>query len=93
MKDKYGFIYYNELPGNTKKVENIYEFITIDPSYFDFYYVNVGQKYLIYNSQMQVYELYEITEYTIDTQLLSHLKQGNLYLVNSHGTSEKYAND
>lgn len=83
MTDKWGFSYFEELPEDYKKAESIYEFITIDPQEFHFYRVNVGQKYLIYNRFSQVYELYEISVFTVDTQLLPHLEREELFLLSS----------
>jgi hypothetical protein len=83
MTDKWGFVYYTELPEGYRKVESIYEFITIDPEEFYFYRLNVGQKYLIYNRLLQVYEAYEISPFTIDIQLLPFLERGELFLLSS----------
>jgi hypothetical protein len=84
MTDKWGFTCFEELPEEYKKVESIYEFITIDPNHFDFYLLNVGQKYLIYNDFLQVYEAYEITPFTVDTQLLPFLEKEHLFLLPSY---------
>jgi hypothetical protein len=83
MTDRWGFIYYTELPEGCRKAKSIYEFITIDPEEFDFYHLNVGQKYLIYNDFLQVYEAYEISPFTVDTQLLPSLEQEHLFLLPS----------
>lgn len=82
-RDKYNFPYYIHPPKEFQQTNNIFDFVTINPDEFDLHIPRIGLKYLIYNRQMQVYELYEITPYTIDTQILPFLKQGDVYLLSS----------
>lgn len=81
MRDVYGFEYFKELPEDAKKVESIYEFIEVVPEDFDYYRRKLGQPYLLWNKNRQVFEKYEITPYTQDIQLLPYLNRGELFLL------------
>lgn len=80
-KDKYGFNYY-EWPSHAWKLaKNIWPFVDINPKYDNYYKPKIGMKYLIYSHLRNVYDIYEITEYTRDRDLLPYIKQQRLYFL------------
>jgi hypothetical protein len=79
--DKYGFGYYDTLPDEAIRCDNVWEFVTIDPTEWAYYRVNIGQQYFIYNKNRDVYEPYRINSYTRDYQLDRYIKQGRLFFI------------
>lgn len=81
MTDKYGFEYYEWPSESWKLAKNIWPFVDVDPQFNNYYRVKIGLKYIIYSKLRDVYEQYEVTEYTTDRELLPYIKQERLYLV------------
>jgi hypothetical protein len=77
--DTYGFQYYEHLPEGAFLARNIWKFVTIDPDAHNYYRVNIGMKYLIFAEEHNRYELYQISEYTRDKDLLNYIKQQRLF--------------
>lgn len=80
-KDQYGFEYYEWPSQKWKLAKNIWHFVEVDPKYEDNYRVKIGMKYIIYSGLRNVYELYEISEHSRDTDLLPYIKQARLFLL------------
>jgi hypothetical protein len=81
MTDKYGFEYYEWPSEKWKLAKNIWPFVDVDPQLDNYYRVKIGLKYIIYSKLRDVYEQYEVTEYTTDRELLPYIKQERLYLL------------
>jgi hypothetical protein len=84
MEDKYGFVYYKELPKRAKKITSVFSFVELDPKEFFYYRTKIGAQYLIYNKRRQIYERYEITPNTRDYQLQKYIDTGRLFLLPSY---------
>lgn len=84
MQDKYGFIYFNELPQGAQEITSVFSFVELDPKEFFFYRTKIGFQYLIYNKRRQIYERYEITSNTRDYQLQEYIDTGRLFLLSSY---------
>jgi len=80
--DEFGFRYYKELPPEAKLIKTIWAFVEVDPAEPDYYRVKIGQKYLIFAEENNRYELYEITIFTQDSDLLHYINSASLFLLN-----------
>lgn len=80
-QDQYGFNYYEWASFHWIKPKDIWSFVDIGPEYDDFYKVKVGMKYILYSRLRNVYEVYEITEYTRESDLMPYIKQQRIYLL------------
>ncbi|HKK95396.1 MAG TPA: hypothetical protein VJ916_03600 [Anaerovoracaceae bacterium] len=80
-KDSLGFEYYKELPPDAKQVKTVWHFVTIDPKEWNYHRRNIGMKYLLYGELSKQYEVYEITQFTQDEDLILFAKQGRLFIL------------
>jgi hypothetical protein len=78
--DILGFQYYKELPDNARPCKDIWTFVTLDPEEWSYYKLNIGMKYLVYGYLSKRYELYEITKWTKDIDLLKYIESGQLFV-------------
>lgn len=79
--DKYGFKYYEWPSRKWKLCKSIYDFVDVDPQFNNYYRVKIGLQYILHSKLRDVYELYEVTEFTVDLDLIPFIKQQRLYLV------------
>lgn len=79
--DKYGFQYYEWPSRKWKLCKSIYDFVDVDPQFNNYYRVKIGLQYILHSKLRDVYELYEVTEFTVDADLIPFIKQQRLYLV------------
>lgn len=79
--DKYGFQYYEWPSRKWKLCNSIFDFVDVDPQFDNYYKVKTGLRYILYSQLRDVYEIHEVTEFTVDTDLLPFIKQQRLYLV------------
>ena len=86
IKDQYGFEYHEWRDPTWVKVKEsdiVRKFIEINQEYDKYYKPKIGMKYIVYSTLRHIYEQYEITEHTIDQDILPFIKQGRLFLLSS----------
>ena len=86
--DSYNLRYLESLPPNSRRVESGWEFVEIDPQEKDYYRIIKGQ-FVLWSKKMERYEVYEVNEYTHESQLAPFIKQGRIFLLPSQDISEQ----
>jgi hypothetical protein len=84
--DDDGFKYYDSLPTCCYPCKDIKDFIryfvTIDRHLWDAYHVKENIPYVLYSEQQNRYELYHITQFSMDVKLIPFMESSRLFLVN-----------
>ena len=79
--DECGFNYYSQLPENYKPITNIWAFVTIDPSEFDYYKPNIGMEYLIQSQDESKYYIHKLSKYIKDTTLINYINSEQIFIL------------